>query len=507
LVAVAIGSPPRALGVLVVDGPEQGQFSPDDVRLVAAAAAHIAPTIEQARLSAERTSHLRAATAIRALLQEGSRAASVEEAAVALARITQETIDAEQATLLIRDEHDRIGYVKTVAGDGGLEGVLRSHVAGLAADDFRLWRVAARDGKPIFVENAPASRVLAPELIEALGIRSYVAFPLLAEGRALGLVLCSHAAPRHWTNEERRLVVQLALEGSLVVENAALRATEQQRLDELAHQAFHDSLTELPNRALFADRLGLALARTNRRKASVAVLFLDLDDFKPINDRFGHDAGDRLLRSVAERLSACVRPEDTVARLGGDEFTVLLEDIVDVRYAIGVAERIEEALQQPFPIDGHEATVTASIGIAVSSGRVASPEDLMRNSDQAMYEAKRKGRARHVLFTVGSGPGDGSAAESPRVEEQLAVEEELAAEAAIEDAMAVEQAEAAPLDGAADEESAPAAPRRPEQGAESSAPAPRPEAAGEALPDETLPSAAALTEARRRRRLRFPPRG
>ena len=142
-----------------------------------------------------------------------------------------------------------------------------------------------------------------PELVEALGLKSYVAFPLLAEARPLGLVFCSHTtAPRRWSNEERQLVEQLALEGSLVVENAALRATEQERLDELAHQAFHDSLTELPNRALFADRLGLALARTERRKVAVAVLFLDLDDFKPINDRFGHDAGDRLLTAVAERM-------------------------------------------------------------------------------------------------------------------------------------------------------------------------------------------------------------
>jgi diguanylate cyclase (GGDEF)-like protein len=432
---------------------------------------------------------------------------SVEEAGEALARVTQEAIAAEQTTLLLRDEHDRIRHVKTVGGNGEFERRLHSHVAGQAADDFRLWRVAARDAKPIFVENAPASRLLPPDLVEVLGISSYVAFPLLAEGSALGLVLASHTAPpRQWTTEDRRLVVQLALEGSLVVENAALRATEQERLDQLAHQAFHDSLTELPNRALFTDRLGLALARTNRRKASVAVLFLDLDDFKPINDRFGHDAGDRLLRSVAERLRACVRPEDTVARLGGDEFTVLLEDIVDVRYAIGVAERIEEALQEPFPIDGHEATVTASIGIAVSTGRVASPEDLMRNSDQAMYQAKRKGRARHILFTVGGTPGDGSAAVSPRVEEQLAVEEELAAEAAIEDAMVVEHAEAAPLDDATDDErEAPAAPPETAERAAPDTPT-RHEAPGESLPDETLPSAAALTEARRRRRLRFPPR-
>ena len=477
LIAVAIGSPPRAVGVLLVDDAQPDSFSAEEVRLVAAAAAHIAPAIEQARMSAERTSHLRAATAIRRLLQEGSLAVSVEEAGEALARVTQEALEAEQATLLMRDDQDRIEYLKTVGADGDFERTLREHVVGRPAD-FRLWRVAARHAKPIFVENAAASRLMPPELVEALGLKSYVAFPLLAEARTLGLVFCSHTtAPRRWSNEERQLVEQLALEGSLVVENAALRATEQQRLDELSHQAFHDSLTELPNRALFADRLGLALARTERRKVAVAVLFLDLDDFKPINDRFGHDAGDRLLRAVAERVRACVRPEDTVARLGGDEFTILLEDIVDVRYAIGVAERIEEALHEPFPIDGHEATVTASIGIAVSSGRDATPEDLMRSSDQAMYQAKRKGRARHELFATGTATEDLSPAEATD------------GEAAIEEALGIEHAEEAPLvDGYDEEPAAPAvapAPEPPE-------PEPEPEPPGTSrrrLPRATTRSA------------------
>jgi diguanylate cyclase (GGDEF)-like protein len=505
LIAVAIGSPPRAMGVLVVDHPAPERFSADEVRLVTAAAAHIAPTIEQARLNAERTSHLRAATAIRRLLEEGSQALSVEDAGEALARVTQEAIEAEQATLLVADEDDRIRHVKTVGTDGDFERTLREHVGGLATDDFRLWRIVARQEKPIFVENAAASRVLPAELVGQLGVKSYVAFPLLTEERALGLVLCSQMrAPRRWSNEERLLVSQLALEGSLVVENAALRATEQQRIDELSHQAFHDSLTELPNRALFADRLGLALARTNRRKAAVAVLFLDLDDFKPINDRFGHDAGDRLLRSVAERLRACVRPEDTVARLGGDEFTILLEDIVDVRYAIGVAERIEEALQEPFPIDGHEGRVTASIGIAISSGPETTPENLMRNSDRAMYLAKRKGRARHELFTVTTAGADGAPA----------TQEHRAEVSPVEEAVAVEHAEAAPLDDA--EDAAPAAPAAAPEPLAAPEPAPtqeapaapqeEPPAQPPPAPDDSLPSAAALTEARRRRRRRFPPR-
>jgi diguanylate cyclase (GGDEF)-like protein len=359
-------------------------------------------------------------------------------------------------------------------------------------------------------------------------VKSYVAFPLLGEDRALGMVLCSQVrAPRAWTNEERQLVAQLALEGSLVVENASLRATEHERLDELSHQAFHDSLTELPNRALFADRLGLALARTSRRKVAVAVLFLDLDGFKPINDRFGHEAGDRLLRAVAERVRACVRPEDTVARLGGDEFTVLLEDIVDVRYAIGVAERIEETLREPFPIDGHEARVTASIGIAVSSGPDTSPEDLMRNSDRAMYLAKRKGRARHELFAAANvahaaaevsqaEPSEVSQAESaaaePAIEEEAGMREEAAiAEEAAEEMAIIEQAEAAPLDDGHDAPVPVAPPPEPPAAQE-----PRLAAGEEPLPpgeeplppgEEPLPSATALSEARRRRRLRFPPRG
>jgi diguanylate cyclase (GGDEF)-like protein len=377
----------------------------------------------------------------------------------------------------------------------------------LPASEFRLWRIAAREQRPIFVEDAAASRLLPPQLVEALRLRSYVAFPLLAEARALGVVLCSHTtALRRWTNQERQLVAQLALEGSLVVENADLRATQQERMNELAHQAFHDSLTKLPNRALFGDRLGLALARTNRRRNAVAVLFLDLDDFKPINDRFGHDAGDRLLESVAERISACVRPEDTVARLGGDEFTVLLEDIVDVRYATGVAERIEEALREPFPIDGHEARVTASIGIAVSSGREATPEDLLRNSDQAMYLAKRKGRARHELYSDSAiEESVGDEVEVPaRVEEQLAADERAGAEVAIEEAALIEHAEAAPFeDGDEPVAEAPPAPE-PEREPQPTAEAPASPAPSE---DDTLGSAAALTEARRRRRLRFPPRG
>jgi diguanylate cyclase (GGDEF)-like protein len=199
-------------------------------------------------------------------------------------------------------------------------------------------------------------------------------------------------------------VDQLALEGSLVVENAALRGADQERIDELARQAFHDPLTDLPNRALFADRLEHALARLNRRDQVIAVLLLDLDGFKEVNDSLGHDAGDQLLIAVSQRLRACLRPADSIARLGGDEFTILLEEITSLREATLVAERIEDSLRTPFVLDGHEVKVTTSIGIALNSGGDIEPDDLVRNADTAMYEAKRAGKARYEVHESSDNP-------------------------------------------------------------------------------------------------------
>jgi diguanylate cyclase (GGDEF)-like protein len=236
-----------------------------------------------------------------------------------------------------------------------------------------------------------------------------------------------------------------------------------------------------------------------RRQQAIAVLFLDLDEFKPINDNFGHDAGDRLLMAVGHRLQSCLRPEDTIARLGGDEFTVLLEDITDVRYATGVAERITDALQEPFQLDGHEETVTASIGIAVGNGREATTEELVRNADIAMYEAKRRGKARYVVFNE---------ALSRNGRDAFRTEAEPAT--AFEHAEVIEgEPNGAPREDAPPPEPAPEiAEGRGVEPVEDTA-------VGEAPPTDTAPSGqderapgggSSLSEARRRRRMRFPPR-
>ena len=177
--------------------------------------------------------------------------------------------------------------------------------------------------------------------------------------------------------------------------------------DQLAHQAFHDSLTGLPNRALFSDRLVHALARAKRqsergKSVTLAVLYMDLDEFKRFNDSLGHHAGDRLLVGVAERVAAQLRAGDTFARFGGDEFAMLLEDLEDVGQAAEVAERFRRALIFPFKVNGHEAVVTTSIGIAAADPGESGEEyaeELMRRADLAMYQGKREGKDRHKVFS------------------------------------------------------------------------------------------------------------
>jgi len=174
--------------------------------------------------------------------------------------------------------------------------------------------------------------------------------------------------------------------------------TAQKQLEaQLQHNAFHDALTGLANRALFADRLQHALARTDRHATPVAVLFVDLDDFKAVNDDAGHSAGDELLVAVADRLRQVLRPSDTIARLGGDEFAVLIEDGADPAHTAATADRLLAALSEPFGGDA-QVRVTASVGIATGAAGQHDAAELLRHADVAMYAAKEAGKGRSAVF-------------------------------------------------------------------------------------------------------------
>ncbi|GMQ88669.1 MAG: hypothetical protein BMS9Abin09_0099 [Gammaproteobacteria bacterium] len=193
--------------------------------------------------------------------------------------------------------------------------------------------------------------------------------------------------------------------------------TEQKKNEEqLAHQAYHDALTNLPNRLLFDDRLNLALSHAQRHDEKLAVMFLDLDRFKNINDSLGHSIGNHLLKGVAERLVRCLRQEDTVARMGGDEFTILLPHIPHADRAMEVAEKILDSLKKPLSLEGHELFVSASIGISIYPDDARQAESLMKNADTAMYRAKERGRDNYQFYT---------AAMNTRALERLTLENQL----------------------------------------------------------------------------------
>jgi diguanylate cyclase (GGDEF)-like protein/PAS domain S-box-containing protein len=185
-----------------------------------------------------------------------------------------------------------------------------------------------------------------------------------------------------------------------VIEGTLIDITERRRAEEqVKHLAFHDTLTGLPNRLLFNDRLDMAVVQAHRTQQRLATLFLDLDRFKVINDSLGHSVGDELLRRVAERVTDCIREGDTVARLGGDEFTVLVPSLSREEDAAKIAQKILEAVRLPFFIDERELFVTTSIGAAIYPTDGTDAETLLRNADTAMYRAKDQGRDNYQLYT------------------------------------------------------------------------------------------------------------
>jgi len=185
------------------------------------------------------------------------------------------------------------------------------------------------------------------------------------------------------------------LEGTII--DITERKTAQEQIE---YQAFHDVVTGLPNRRLFRDRIGVALAHARRQGRGIAVMFLDLDQFKLVNDTLGHTVGDGLLQAIANRLVGCVRAEDTVARMGGDEFTVLVSNTSDRRAAGVVAQKVLETVAQPVTIDAHELFVTTSLGIAMFPDDGTEAETLLKNADRAMYRAKEAGRNNFQFSTT-----------------------------------------------------------------------------------------------------------
>jgi diguanylate cyclase (GGDEF)-like protein/PAS domain S-box-containing protein len=279
------------------------------------------------------------------------------------------------------------------AGSGFEDGLVRHAVVPAGwADGQEGFTLIRRE--PVIVEEARTERrFVQAELVERHGAVSGVTAVVAGRGGPHAVLAAYSVAAGAFTSEDIAFLQSMAN----VLGDALDRFASD---EEIRRRGLHDPLTELPNRTLIMDRLGQAVQRADRATGHVALIFLDLDHFKVVNDSLGHRAGDAVLCQVADRLRAAVRPADTVGRFGGDEFVVLCEQVADDAEARAIAERLSSAFARPFPVGGDEHVLGASLGIALLDPE-GDPEALLRDADSAMYRAKDRGRARIEVFDVG----------------------------------------------------------------------------------------------------------
>ena len=309
-------------------------------------------------------------------------------AAVFAQAVGSATADVVYRKPLVRSLFNTAQYTLALLAAGTTYGLVTDASREAAFDLVELAGVACA-GVVFFLVNTGAVAV-ALTLTTGISLREQITGSLIGES-VTETILIGLAPLAVVAVDTNVALLPLLLLPLLAVQRAGRHARLNERL------ALHDALTGLPNRALLADRLAHALTRRARRQGALAVLLLDLDRFKVINDSLGHSAGDQLLRHVATRLSQIVRSEDTVARLGGDEFVVLLESISEPEEAGEVATRIQQTLREPLAIEGRDIVVEASVGIVLPEGD-EEPETLLRHADLAMYRAKARGRGRHEQF-------------------------------------------------------------------------------------------------------------
>ena len=395
-------------GHLVVARSGDSGFQPDELGLLRAMGRSLSMTLHSLQML-ERERSLRAEGEERA--RENLRLlVMVQERQTALERLSKiqvsisrraplpEVLDAivEGAHELLGDEvvglrlvdHDDPGFLNLVASVGLSHTVLaaiKRSPASLGAGG----RAIAEDR--VVIVNDYQHADLAIRALVGDQIRSALAVPIHENGQPVGSIsVATYKADRRYTDTDCEMLVALAHHASIALNDA-------KAVDQMRHLAYHDALTGLPNRLLFFEHLAHAVANAARSGASLAVLYLDLDRFKLVNDSLGHNVGDLLLEAVADRLRVSLRTADLAARLGGDEFAVLAEN-TDADGAAVLAERIGEVLAGAFTVGGHELTLSASIGVVVDEAGQTDADGLLRNADLAMYRAKLDGFGKHALY-------------------------------------------------------------------------------------------------------------
>ncbi len=394
------------LGVLVAASSEGNCYIEEHAEVLQAINRQLAQAIERDTRAEEQTVNERSTAAIRRLLEEGSAASTVREAGTILAQVAADAFHCERAGMYAVDKNGVISFTVGVGAPPEICDALAAALEGKRANDSPAWQRTAQSLGPALVGDAKLLPVRPGGLVETLDFKSYVALPLLSAEGHIGYVMCGDVTvARTWARHDEALARQLMLEGALVVDNARLRESERAQLAEMERRAFHDRLTDLPNRDLLAERMEEALAKADAGDAALALLVLDLDDFKQVNDALGHHYGDLLLQKVGAVLAGLAHASDTVARLGGDEFAILVVGQGPIaRTAIAMAERIYQRLLEPLWLGNVPVQAATSVGIALFPDHGRDPTTLLRHADAAMYEAKRKGNGPVVYGGAGDRP-------------------------------------------------------------------------------------------------------
>lgn len=399
--AVPISSDQATRGALLVGASSGQRFNQRDVAVAAMVGKHLTTVLRVLETQERREADLRAARAVRRLLREGAAAASVHESSAILAKVAAQALGADVAAVYVADEAGDIRDVITLGAPVGRDRLLRRRMCGFPAKETSVWPKVRGVNGPVVADDVAGFRLRKGGVAETLGMRAFVAIPLLSAEGPLGAVTCGMTrGPRHWTARHRDLATQLMLEGSLLVDLARLRERERVHIANLSEQASHDALTGLANRAAFYEGLRNSVDAGRGQGRKSALLLVDLNDFKQVNDTFGHLQGDRLLVAVSERMTAALRSSDLLARIGGDEFAVLAarpetggggkaptgDGLAGVT---ALAERIHAALAEPVSVAGVPIQLHASLGIALHPEHGDDAENVLQHADMALYHAKR----------------------------------------------------------------------------------------------------------------------
>ncbi len=392
MLVVDVASSRRSYGKLAALYPHGGAFFPEERRLLAAFARHAAVALDAAVALEDARRRGEAAEALFEMSRSLSSVTTESEVAQRLAEAAPRITSAQRCVVAYWNAAEQtLDFAAAYGFDATSEAQLRALRVSL--DDTPELKRMLETHEPQMHVPGRTTDPFIEGILEALGSTGVVAVPILVRDEFAGIISIDGMSERARDHERfTQDLRSLADQGAIALENVRL-------VSRLKKQAYRDSQTGLPNAALFRDRLQVALAHAERSGESLAVLFLDLDRFKNVNDNLGHSVGDELLTFVGRRLVSSVRAGDTVCRMGGDEFTLLLPNVGGPDDAMAVAQKILDGFRTPFALGLHEVFISPSVGIAMYPQDGIDVDELLKNADMAMYRAKDQGRNTYQLFS------------------------------------------------------------------------------------------------------------